>query len=266
MLKAPTEFIIVFIFISVLLMLALGIFMTIIVYRYQQRQNSYFRDIKSLKISHQNSLLQSQLEIQEQTFQNISREIHDNIGQKLTLAKLHLNTLAYDSKDEIISRVTDSVLMISEAITDLSDISRSMNSEILLNNGLIKALEFEAAQLLKSGKYKISFSATGNPVFLDSNTELLLFRIAQEAVANIIKHADATVITILLHYDNTLLTMAITDNGKGFRLDENHFGTGLSNMKKRADTLKASLAISSSPNGCTEIKIEIPLYEKNIHI
>ncbi len=266
MLKAPTEFIIIFIFISVLLILALGVFMVIIIYRYQQRQNSYFRNIRSLKISHQNSLLQSQLEIQEQTFQNISREIHDNIGQKLTLAKLHLNTLAYNSTDETISRVNDSILMISEAITDLSDISRSMNSEILLNNGLIKALEFEATQLLKSGKYKISFSATGNPVFLDANTELLLFRIAQEAVANIIKHADATVITILLHYDNTFLTMEITDNGKGFCLDENRFGTGLSNMKKRADTLKADLQINSSPNEHTQIKIEIPPYEKNSHV
>lgn len=263
MLKAPTEFIIIFIFISVLLILALGVFVTMIIFRYQQRQNSYFIDIESLKTSYQNSLLQSQLEIQEQTFQNISREIHDNIGQKLTLAKLQLNTLTYNTKNETASRVNDSISMIGEAITDLSDISKSMNSEILLNNGLIKAMEFETAQLLKSGRYKIHFSVTGEAVFLDANTELVLFRIAQEALANIIKHADASEIKIRLHYDNVLVTMAIHDNGKGFRTEGNYFGSGLSNMKKRADTIKANLLISSTPNECTKIQIEIPLYEKS---
>ena len=263
MLKAPTEFIIIFIIISVLLILILVVFIGIIIYRYQQKQNAYFRDIEALKVSHQNSLLQSQLEIQEQTFQNISREIHDNIGQKLTLAKLHLNTLSYSNIDQANVQVNDSVNMISEAINDLSDISRSMNSEILLSNGLIKALEFEASQLIKSGKYTICFSTTGNPVFLDANTELVLFRIAQEALNNIIKHAGASAIDILLHYDNCLLTMIIKDDGKGFYTGEHFFGTGLPNMKKRAAALKGNLVISSTPDVSTQIKIEIPLYERN---
>jgi len=261
MLKAPTEFVIIFIIISVLLILFLVVFITIIIYRYQQKQNAYFKDIETLKTSHQNALLQSQLEIQEQTFQNISREIHDNIGQKLTLAKLHLNTLNYTDTNKTLSQVNDSVNMISEAINDLSDISRSMNSEIILNNGLIKALEFEATQLLKSGMYKINFSTTGNPVFMDANTELVLFRIVQEVLNNIVKHANASVINILLHYDNFTLAVEICDNGKGFNVTETTAGTGLQNIKKRTAMLKGSLLISSNTNTGTQIKIEIPLYE-----
>lgn len=263
MLKAPTELIVVFIIVSILLILILVVLISIIIFRYQQKQNIYYREIESLKISYQNSLLQSQLEIQEQTFQNISREIHDNIGQKLTLAKLHLNTLSHDDLSKVTLQVNDSVSMISEVINDLSDISRSMNSEILLNNGLIKALEFEVVQLKKSGRYKISFSATGNPVFLDANTELVLFRIVQEALSNIIKHAEASIINILLNYDNHLLTLTINDNGKGFCKEENSFGTGLSNMKKRTETLKGRLTINSTPKVYTQIKIEIPIYENN---
>jgi len=263
MLKAPTELIIVFIIVSILLILILVVLISIIIFRYQQKQNIYFKEIENLKNSYQNALLQSQLEIQEQTFQNISREIHDNIGQKLTLAKLRLNTLSHDDITRVTLQVNDSVNMIGEAINDLSDLSRSMNSEVLLNNGLIKALKFEAEQLKKSGKYKIRVITTGNPVFLNANTELVLFRIAQEALTNIIKHAEASVIDILLHYDSLLLSMMITDNGKGFYADENRFGTGLSNMKKRADTLKGSLTISSTPQVCTQIKIEIPFYENN---
>ena len=260
MLKAPTEFVITFILISVLLMLALAVFITIIIHRYQQKQNVYFKDIETLKAVHENTLLQSQLEIQEQTFQNISREIHDNIGQKLTLAKLHLNTLNHTDNDKAMLQVNESVTMISEAINDLSDISRSMSSEIVLNNGLIKAMEFEAAQLTKSGRYKINFSTTGSPVFMDANTELILFRIAQEAINNIIKHSDANAIDIELHYNSILLTMTINDNGKGFDTNE-HIGTGLLNMKKRTAMLNGKMNMSSSPTICTQIKIEIPIDE-----
>ncbi len=261
--KAPTEFIISFIIISVILILALVIFITIIIYRYQQKQNAYFKDIETLKTSHQNAMLQSQLEIQEQTFENISREIHDNIGQKLTLAKLHLNTLNYADSRNTISQVNDAVGMISEAINDLTDISRSMSSEILLNNGLIKALEFEATQLQKSGIYKINLSSSGNIIFMEANTELVLFRIAQEAINNIIKHAQATVIDIHLHYNNILLTMQINDNGKGFNVEQIVPGTGIQNIKKRAALLKGTCTISSTENSGTKIKIEIPLYDDN---
>ena len=263
MLKAPADFISVFIIISVLLMLGLTLFITTIIYRYQQKQNAYFKDIETLKASHENALLQAQLEMQEQTFQNISREIHDNIGQKLTLAKLHLNTLNLDDKEKALMQVTDSVDMISEAINDLTDISRSMSSEIILNNGLIKALEFEAAQLKKSGVYSISLSTTGNTVFLNANTELVLFRIVQEAINNIIKHARATIIDIHLHYAEAWLTMEINDNGKGFNSAENQYGTGLQNINKRATMLKGKFEISSIINTGTKFKIEIPLYENN---
>lgn len=263
MLKTSPELIIILIIISVLLMLALVVFITIIIYRYQQKQNTYFKDIESLKASHQNTLLQSQLEIQEQTFQTISREIHDNIGQKLTLAKLHLNTLDYVNKEKTVLQVNGSINMISEAINDLSNISRSMSSEILLNNGLIKALEFEESQLQKSEIYKISLCTSGNTVFMDANTELVLFRIAQEAINNIIKHAQATTINIQLHYNSVLFTMAITDNGRGFNIEETHYGTGLQNIKKRIAILKGRLEISSTPNIATQIKIEIPIHENN---
>lgn len=263
MFNTPTEFTIVFIVFSVLLILLLVIFITIIIYRYQQKQNIYFKEIESLKISYENTLLQSQLEIQEHTFQNISREIHDSIGQKLTLAKLHLNTLDFIDEKIMRDHVSDSTAMISEAINDLTDLSRSMSSEIILSNGLIKALEFEVNQLQKSGLYKIAIDISGNPVFMESATELFLFRIVQEAINNIIKHAEATVINLHLHYNTAILTMEITDNGKGFTVDGTSFGTGLQNIRKRAALLKGSLTINSLDGNGTQLRVEIPLNENN---
>jgi two-component system, NarL family, sensor kinase len=263
MLKAPAEFVVIFIVVSVLLLLILVVFIVIIIYRYQQKQNIYFKDIETLKTSHENILLQSQLEIQEQTFQNISREIHDNISQKLTLAKLYLNTFDFNNSNIAMQQVTDSVNIIGEAIKDLSNLSRSMSNEIILNSGLIKAAELEVMQLAKTGIYKINFSATGNPVFMDSDTELLLFRIMQEVLNNIVKHAAAEAIDINLHYDNILLTVQIKDNGKGFDTDETKPGIGLQNIKKRAALLKGGLWINSTPDIGTQIKIEIPIHESS---
>jgi two-component system, NarL family, sensor kinase len=253
--------IVIFVLTSILLIVLLISFIVTIIYRYQQKQNNYFKDIETLKTSYENALLLSQLEIQEQTFQNISREIHDSIGQKLTLAKLHLNTLDFVEEKITREHVSDSTAMISEAINDLTDLSRSMSSEIILSNGLIKALEFEVNQLQKSGLYKIAINISGNPVFMESATELLLFRIVQEAINNIIKHAEATAIHLHLHYNTSMLTMEITDNGKGFTVDRTNFGTGLQNIKKRAALLKGSFDINTLAGSGTELRVDIPLNE-----
>ncbi len=93
MYNSSEQGIIVFVAIASALILAMAVFISYIIYRYQQKQNKYYNELENLKIMHENDILQSQIEIQEQTFQHISKEIHDNIGQKLTLAKLHLNTL-----------------------------------------------------------------------------------------------------------------------------------------------------------------------------
>jgi signal transduction histidine kinase len=208
--------------------------------------------------------LRSQIEIQEQTFQNISREIHDNIGQKLTLAKLQLNTLHLSNESSFAQKANDSANMIGEAINDLSDISRSMSSELILNNGLIKALEFETTQFMKSGLYLVNLDITGNSAFLDTHTELLIFRIVQEALNNIVKHAAATNIDIHLDYQEDLLRLYIGDNGKGF-ISENSRrpGTGIANMKKRADMLNAEFMLCTQPGDGTIIKLIIPIHQQN---
>lgn len=253
----------IFIVICTLLIVLLISFVTFIVYRYQQKQNAYFKNLEELKIVHANEMLQSQLEIQEQTFENISREIHDNIGQKLTLAKLHLNTLNISDKSKAAIQLNDSVSIISEAINDLSDISRSMSSEIILNNGFIKGLEFEVSQLNKSCLYQVNLVVTGDPVFLNSQKELVLFRIIQEALNNIVKHAAAQVIQVHLHYDKSLLTLQIGDDGKGIANEQgNKPSTGIANMNRRASMLDGSFAMESVLGKGTTIIIKIPLYEK----
>lgn len=261
MLNTDTQSVVIFIIACTILILLLTSFIAFIIYKYQQKQNLYFQSLEELKVNHENDMLKSKLEIQEQTFENISREIHDNIGQKLTLAKLHLNTLSLLDTEKVVSQINHSVSMIGEAINDLSDISRSMSSEIILNNGFIKALEFEVNQLNKPGLYAIKLVVTGESVFLEANRELILFRITQEALNNIVKHANASSISIELHYKSEMLLLSVIDNGKGFN---SHPGTGngLSNMKKRAKILDGICEVLSAEGKGTSINIKIPIYEK----
>lgn len=255
-----TQYLIVFILVCICLILMLISFIVFVIYQYKQKQNLYCKDMEQLKAIHRDELLQSQIEIQEQTFENISREIHDNIGQKLTLAKLHLNTLDLLEVNNASERLQTSVSLISDAIIDLSDISRSLSAEVIANNGLIKALELEVQQMRKSSLYNISFEINGEPVFLDSHRELIVFRIIQESLSNIMKHAAATLIKIKLNYTELLLQVNISDNGKGFSVNQpSASGTGIANMKRRAGWLKGECLLDSIPGAGTNINIEIPL-------
>ncbi len=257
MFNQSTQSIIIFTVSVMILLLFFCIFIVNILYRFQQKRNQHFKELDTLKIKHENALLKAQLEMQENTFQKISTEIHDNIGQKLSLAKLYLNTIS--DPDIIISvpQIKDSVEIISEVINDLSDIAHSLSSDIILNEGLVKGVELEVKQLKKTCAYDIHLAITGDSVFFEFEKELILFRIVQEALQNIMKHAEASAINIHLHYNSTQLTMVIKDNGKGFATDEKRKGVGLINIKRRTSILKGDFSIQSGTAG-TELTITIP--------
>lgn len=233
-------------------------------YETQKKQILHFKNLEELKMHQQNDLLQAQLEMQEQTFANISGEIHDNIGQKLTLAKLHLNTLPQSGSAKTDEQITQSIRLIGEVIADLSDMSRSMSSEIVLQSGLIKAVEFEVGQIAKTGLFEIKSRITGEPFFLASEKELVLFRIVQEALHNIIKHARATRIFLELNYSSSGLKMVIKDDGLGFIAGSTDArGIGLANMQRRAKIINSVLKIDTAPGEGTVITLQKPLYENN---
>ncbi len=246
---------------TILLISALIVFITIIIIKSKEKQRINLLNIQELKLNHENDMLRSQLEIQEQTFQNISREIHDNIGQKLTLAKLQLNTIDLSHEPSSQSMVEDAVKIIGGAIRDLSDISRSMSSEVIMNSGFIKALEFEINQLNKTRLYSIKLIITGDTEFMDSGKELLLFRIVQEALSNIMKHSEASEVSVDVNYTKIDLSLTINDNGKGFDDESKLNANGLNNMAKRAKMLDGVFEIDSKKGEGTTITIKIPLYE-----
>ncbi len=262
MLPSHSEIVIAIVVVCSLAFLFLVGMVVYFLYETQKKQIAHFKNLEELRMRQENEILQAQLEIQEQTFANISGEIHDNIGQKLTLAKLHLNTMPLNGNSHLANQLDQSIRLIGEVISDLSDMSRSMSSEIVLQSGLIKAVEFEVGQIAKTGLFEIKSRVTGEPVFLQSSTELVIFRIVQEALHNIIKHASATRIFIELDYSNNKFNMQIRDNGQGFKTGRAEAcGIGLANMQRRAKIIDSVLKIDTAPGEGTIITLQKSLYE-----
>ena len=231
---------------------------------YQKKQLAYHENLDKLKLDYEKNILKTQVEIQENTFENISREIHDNINLSLTLAKLNLNTINWDEKQKSEALINSSVDLLSEAIIDLSDISKSMNPEIISNQGLINAIEKEIERIGRTGHFKINFAVKGDPIYMDAQKELIIFRIVQESINNIIKHAKATQIGIELYFNNERLGLTITDNGNGFCMEtfdtnpNRKHKAGLINMRTRARMFNGDLTIKSNPGSGTNIFATIP--------
>ena len=250
-----------FLTITTSLILLMGAFIILILYLHKKRQEKNIQLLNEMKISFDNELLRIQLEMQDQTFQDISRQIHDNISLSLTLAKLKLSSLLPNHIPEI----QHPIEIIGEAINDLTDLSRSMNSDIIKDCGLISALSMEIKRIEKLHNIKFDVTLTGKPTFFDAKQELYLFRIMQEAINNVIKHSNATAVKIELQYRDDCLIINIADNGKGFSInrdEKNKFSfpsSGLKSIIKRVEFFNGKMQIFSKPEEGTCLHLTLPI-------
>ncbi|HWJ25495.1 MAG TPA: ATP-binding protein [Flavisolibacter sp.] len=207
--------------------------------------------------------MKTQVEIQEQTFQHISRDIHDNISLSLTLAKLNLNTLDWFDIENVYNSVKSSIDIIGSTIEGLSNLSKGMNPELIRNLGLLKAVKNEVAKLIQMAHLEVSYEVSGEPIFMESEKELVIFRIIQEAFNNIIKHAQASKVWLHLNYNESCLEVLIKDNGVGFAKEEvlnekDSQKAGLINMQTRARLFGGTVVIESKENKGTQILVKVP--------
>ncbi|HEU4470501.1 MAG TPA: ATP-binding protein [Flavisolibacter sp.] len=248
-----------FIILSTALLFILTCLVILLMYSYKKGKLLHQQTIEGF----QNVLLKTQIEIQEQTFHNISREIHDNINLSLTLVKLNLNTLNLRETKTAERDVKSSINIISSAIADLSNLSKSINPELIRNLGLTKAVSAELEKVGQMAHLQIEFEIKGEQVFMDSEKELVLFRIIQESFNNIIKHSNATKVTLQMNYGDSILTIRISDNGLGFDAkaalaEKGGNKAGLSNMQTRAKLFGGRVNIQSDPGNGTHLDITIP--------
>ena len=245
-----TDIVVSVIAISVFVLL-LMIAVVMILRIYIRRKNKMILEKQMMAAQFEQTLLQSQLEIQEQTFKYISGELHDNVNQVLSLVRINLNTLQ-TNEGEKIEKMDE---LLGKAITDLRQLSHSLDADQIRNVGWADPVLKILRSLETSGRYKVNIQIAENTPIIESEKGIILFRLLQEAINNIIKHSNATQIFFTTRNHNNSLTIELSDNGKGFDVQATGHGLGLRNLVSRAKMIDANLSVNSSPGAGTSVII-----------
>jgi signal transduction histidine kinase len=247
-----------------LFLLLITSFIVAFVFYHQQQYHKFLQEKEEMKNLYQQEILKAQLEMKEQTLHNISQEIHDNIGQILSLVKLNLNTVRLEEGSLAGEKVMVSKDLVGKAIQDLRNLSKRLNTEHVSHQLLSASLQVELDLVQRTGLYKTCLRVQGPEKAIDPQKQLIIFRIAQEALQNIIKHAKARNISVKLDYQPDRLVMSIEDDGAGFQTAHLQVpqapskGTGIRNMYHRAKLIGAQFALESQPGQGTRSHLSLP--------
>lgn len=226
----------------------------------QKRKLRYVHQLTTLKNTYDRELLQTKLEIQDETLKTVSRELHDNVGTIVSIALVHVKTIIPGIEEKQQQKMNEISGLLNEAIDTLRDISKSINSDNIARYGWLHCFNQEVERIRKTKMFTITTEVAGVEFLLESSSQLILFRLLQEALTNIIKHAEAREVNVKIMFSGEQLRILLADNGKGFDSNRSPEGSGLRNMQARAAMMPASLAIYSIPGTGTTIEFD---YRKN---
>ncbi|WP_298353445.1 sensor histidine kinase [Runella sp.] len=238
-------------------------FMISFVFVYQRRQLQNRQEKATLHAQHQQEILQVQLEIQNQTLQHISGELHDNIGQLMTLVRFKLNML--EIEETITPKQIEEVNeVVGKTIDELRGLSKSLDGDFVKNFGLVDSLKHLLQRIAFTGKYETDILIEGEAYQLDGQKEIVLFRVVQEILSNILKHAKAKYIKVSLQFTPAHFSLTVQDDGKGFDYEAvlgremSKSGVGLRNIQRRTEMLGGTCTFKTAQNEGTSVHIQLP--------
>jgi signal transduction histidine kinase len=248
-----------------ILLAALGGVIVSFLFLYQRKKYHHRQEVVQLQESFTQEMLHSKAEIQQQTLQHIAAEIHDNFNPTLSVINLSLAGVLPALQEPEKEAIADTKILVKQLMADMRALSRSLNGDEVSRIGFVKALEKYIDQLRKTGFYSISFTELGDKYRVSANKEIILLRMCQEIVNNIVKHAEAKNIFVRILYGTVFFEVEIKDDGKGFdpadiaSNPEKQDSTGIRNLRNRALVIDAELNIDSTIGSGTIISILLPL-------
>lgn len=204
--------------------------------------------------------LSSMIDGQELERQRLSRDLHDSLGQSVLAIKLKLEQARQDDPEKSRRSLVEALGLIQEVIHEIRTISHDLVPPVLTTFGLVKGLNNLCRGALLDNGNPVTFEAAEIPEDLSARTQIYLYRIAQEAVHNVLKHARATSATVELMAEGTELIMQIKDNGCGINQgNAEKRSNGINNMLERAELLGGICTFTSSKGAGTRIEVRVPL-------
>jgi len=247
---------------ATLIFLLAPTFLLLYIFVYNRRKKRHIEEKAQMKMIFDAELIKTQMEIQEQTMQTIGVELHDNIGQLLSLTSLTLNSIELDNPEKTRQKLDAAIELNLKSIKEMRQLGKLLHGEQLVKLGLDEAIRSEVNWIEKSGRFAVIYAVEGERSFTaNTDKDLILFRITQEILNNIIKHSQAKEINIKLGYLDTGIRLQIIDDGAGFNvaeLQEEQKGMGLKNIQKRAEIVGGEVFIQSQLGEGTCIDIFIP--------
>jgi len=251
---------------TVNVVLAAGILALILItglgYRtYYQKQKLQKQRISELETEQRLSAAQAVLKGEEQERARLAKDLHDGLSGMLSGIKYSLQDMKGDliMTDENRQAFERSMDMLDSSIQEMRRVAHNMMPEVLVRYGLDKALKDYTAEINKAGLVKVVYQSMGmeNEV-MEKSTALAIYRIVQELLNNVIKHAQATEALVQLFSENGKLVVNVEDNGKGFdtKLSEEKGGMGWRNIRSRAELLNGKIDLQSSPEKGTAVNME----------
>lgn len=237
-----------------MILLATAIFFFFITY--QKRLLKKELELNRIKSEQQLEILKNNVEAQEKERRRIARDLHDEVGAMLSVVKLNLARIEKNIEPgKPRNLATETKTYLNETIIQVRRISRALLPTSLEKFGLYYALEEMANWVNKSDEMQIETWKSGEQFRFENNKELAVFRIVQEILNNAIKHSGTDKIYLNMRFSLNYLTIAISDTGKGFNLDEKmRTGLGLKNLESRTEFLGAEFKMKSAPEkGTTAI-------------
>ena len=199
------------------------------------------------------------IDVQENERRTISRELHDDIGQAISAMKMSATSIEGEDEDGRREIVEEIVGIADATIAKLRDISILLRPPQLDALGLVAALRWQCERLFRSGMPALELELTPLPERPDPAVELACFRIAQEALTNVLRHSGATQVTVLLAPRGDQILLSIIDDGRGFDPDDVH-GLGLIAMRERATHLGGTFDIETVAGAGTCIRACLPVH------
>lgn len=243
----------IMLFATTLIIVVFVVFIVLLFGFYQKRKNFLLEQKEEDKKRFEREIAETQIEIREETLRNISWELHDNIGQLLTLAKIQLQNASSGNVKE----VSDTI---SKGLKEVRALSKLINPEAIKNINLKEAIQLEIDRFNRLNFITSTLKVIGEEYKIDEKSSIIIFRILQEFFSNTIKHSKANNLTVSIDFKEKELEIIAKDDGVGFSSTENKSrGIGLENIKNRAKLIGASAVFQSEKNKGTSLKINYVL-------
>jgi signal transduction histidine kinase len=251
-----------YIVVSIFVIIILTVLTLLIYFWYRNKQRIANKNLVLLQKEKEMQVLRAMIDGEETERSRLAKDLHDGVGGLLSATKMHLSILQNDQNyPDIHNHFNHTVSMLDSASQEIRMIAHNLAPELLVKFGLNKALAAYFSRLQSPG-FKINYLKVGEVPRLESNFELLVYRVIQELINNVIKHAHSNYVLVQMSYHENALSITVEDNGIGVKIGESE-GLGFSNLKSRVDAVNGYIEVDSSPGNGTTVFVEFDV-EKHI--